>query len=100
MVKKANDKWTIGIDYTDLNKAYPKDNFSIPRIDQLVDATSEHKLLSFIDAFSDYNHIRMTPKDEKNMTFITEKDLYYDKMILFDLKNIGVTFQHLEGAVS
>ena len=43
------------VDFTDLNKAYPKDNLSLPRIDQLVDATARHGLLSFMDAYSGYN---------------------------------------------
>ena len=57
MVKKASGKWCICIDYTDLNKACPKDSFPLPKIDQLVNATSVHKLLSFMDAFSRYNQI-------------------------------------------
>ena len=55
MVKKANDKWRICIDFTDLNKACPKDSYPLPRIDQLVDSTAGHKLLSFMDTFSGYN---------------------------------------------
>ena len=43
------------MDFTDLNKACPKDSFPIPRVDLLVDSTSEHKLLAFMDAFSGYN---------------------------------------------
>ena len=50
MVKKSNRKWRICIDYTDLNKACPKDSFLIPRIGQLVDVTTGHELLSFMDA--------------------------------------------------
>ena len=52
MVKKNNDKWRMCVDFTDLNKACPKDSFPLPRIDQLVDSTTGHKLLSFMDAFS------------------------------------------------
>lgn len=47
------------IDFTDLNKACPKDSFPLPQIDQLVDATAGHEILSFMDAYSDYNQIRM-----------------------------------------
>ena len=50
-VKKSNDKWRICVDFTDLNNAYPKDSFPLSRIDQLVDSTAGHKLLSFMDAF-------------------------------------------------
>ena len=55
MVKKANGKWRMCVDFTDLNKACPKDSYPLPRIDQLVDSTADHQLLSFIDAFSSYN---------------------------------------------
>ena len=55
MVKKANGKWRMCVDFTNLNKAYPKDSYLLPRIDQLMDSTAGHKLLSFMDAFSGYN---------------------------------------------
>ena len=55
MVKKANGKWRMCVDFTDLNKACPKDSYPLPRIDQLVDFTAGHQLLSFMDAFSGYN---------------------------------------------
>ena len=55
----------------DLNKAFPKDNFPLPRIDQLVDATSGHELLSFMDAYSGYNQIPMYLPDEEHTSFIT-----------------------------
>ena len=55
MVKKSKGKWRMCMDYTDLNNACPKDCFPLPRIDQLVDSTSGRELLSFMDAFSDYN---------------------------------------------
>lgn len=66
MVKKFNGKWRMCVDFTDLNKAYPKDSFSLPKIDKLVDATIGYELLSFINAFSRYNHIKMyEPNEEK-----------------------------------
>ena len=55
MVKKANKKWRMCVDFTGLNKACPKDNHPLPRIDTLVDSTGRHQLLSFMDTFSDYN---------------------------------------------
>ena len=54
-VKKGNGKWRMCVDFTDLNKACPKDSFPLPRIDQLVDLTTRHKLLNFMDAFFGYN---------------------------------------------
>ena len=55
VVRKKNGKWRVCIDFTDLNKACPKDSFPLPHIDMLVDATAGHELLSFMDAFSGYN---------------------------------------------
>ena len=53
------------VDFTDLNKACPKDSYSLPRIDQLVDSTASHRLLSFMDAFFGYNQIGMDEADQK-----------------------------------
>ena len=61
------------MDFTDLNKTCPKDSFSLPKIDLIVDATSKHELLSFMDAFSGYHQIKMYPPDMKKMSFITER---------------------------
>ena len=63
LVKKANGKWRMCVDFTDLNKACSKDSFPLPRIDQLVDSTAGHKLLTFMDAFSAYNQIKMDEED-------------------------------------
>ena len=51
VVKKKNGKWRVCVDFIDLNKAYPKDPFPLPRIDQLVDAIVGHLRMSFLDAF-------------------------------------------------
>ena len=64
LVKKANGKWQLCINFTDVNRACPKDSFPLPRIDLIVDATADHELLSFMDAFSDYNQISMDPDDQ------------------------------------
>ena len=71
MVKKENDKWRICVDFTDLNKACPKDSYPLPRTDQLVDSTTGHQLLSFMDAFSGYNQIKMDKEDQEKTSFIT-----------------------------
>ena len=63
VVKKKSEKWWVCVDFTDLNKACPKDPFPIPRIDQLVDATASHPRMSFLDAFQDYHQIPLALKD-------------------------------------
>ena len=95
LVKKANGKWRMCVDFTDLNKACPKDNFPLPRIDQLVDSTAGHKLLTFMDTFSGYNQIRMAEEGQEKTAFITSQGLYCYKVIPFGLKNARATYQRL-----
>ncbi|KAI5333950.1 hypothetical protein L3X38_024082 [Prunus dulcis] len=89
MVRKSTGGWRMCQDYTDLNKACPKDSFPLPRIDQLVDATAGHELLSFMDAYSGYNQIFMHPPDSEHTAFITDKGLYCYNVMPFGLKNAG-----------
>ena len=63
MVEKANGKWRMCVDFTDLNKACPKDSYHLPWVDVLVDSTARHQLLSFMDAFSGYNQIKLDEAD-------------------------------------
>ena len=86
MVKKSNGKWRMCVDFTDLNKACPKDIFPLPRIDQLVDSIAGHELLSFMDAFSGYNQIIMDKQDQEKTAFITSQGLHCYKVMPFRLK--------------
>ena len=95
LVKKANGKWRMCVDFTDLNKACPKDSYPLPSIDALVDNTSGCKMLSFLDAFLGYNQIKMHPRDESKTTFMTETCSYCYKVMLFGLKNASATYQRL-----
>ncbi|KAL5554003.1 hypothetical protein UlMin_041404 [Ulmus minor] len=95
LVKKANGNWRVCVDFTDLNKACPKDSFPLPRIDQLVDATAGHELLSFMDAYSGYNQIRMHQPDQEHTAFLTDQGLYCYQVMPFGLKNAGATYQRL-----
>lgn len=61
----------------------------MPRIDQLIDSTSGHALLSFMDAFSGYNQIFMQPNDKSKTTFVTSAKVYNYKMMPFGLINAG-----------
>lgn len=72
-------------DYTNLNKACPKDKFPFSMIDQLINAIAGHELLNFIYAYSGYNMIFMHPTYCKHMTFITNKGLYHYNIMLFGL---------------
>nr|KYP55858.1 Transposon Ty3-I Gag-Pol polyprotein [Cajanus cajan] len=95
MVKKPNGKWRMCTNYTNLNKACPKDVFPLPNIDRLVDSASEHKILTFLHAYSGYNQICMHPRDEKKTAFITDSANYCYRVMSFGLKNTGATYQRL-----
>jgi len=95
LVKKANGKWRMCVDFTDLNKARPKDSYPLPSIDALVDSASGCEMLSFLDAFSGYNQIKMHPRDEGKTTFMTETCSYCYKVMPFGIKNAGATYQRL-----
>ena len=95
MVKKANGKWRMCVDFMGLNRACPKDSYPLPRIDNLVDSTARHKLLSFMDAFSGYNQIRMEETDQEKTSFVTSQGLFCYKVMSFRLKNTGATYQRL-----
>ena len=95
VVEKKNGKWRVCIDFTDLNKACPKDPFPLPQIDQLVDSASGHARLSFLDAFQGYHQIPMSAVDQEKTTFITPRGAYCYKIMPFGLKNVGATYQRM-----
>nr|KYP31642.1 Transposon Ty3-I Gag-Pol polyprotein [Cajanus cajan] len=95
MVKKPNGRWRMCTDYTNLNKACPKDAYPLPNIDRLVDGAAGHRLLTFLDAYSGYNQIRMHPHDEDKTAFITDSANYCYRVMPFGLKNAGATYQRL-----
>ena len=95
LVKKANNKWRLCIDFIAINRACPKDSFPLPRIEMIVDATACHELLSFMDIFSGYNQIRMDPSDQEKTSFVTRKGTYCYQVMPFRLKNTGATYQRI-----
>ena len=95
VVPKKNGKWQVCLDYTNLNDACLKDTFLLPRIDQIVDATTGHEILSFLDAYSGYNQISMYSSGEAKIALITPYDMYCYKVMPFGLKNVGATYQHM-----
>jgi hypothetical protein len=82
----------MSIDYTNLNKACPKDPYPLPRIDQIVDSTSGCDLLSFIDAYSGFHQIKMAEDDRKHTAFVTVDGLYCYIVMPYGLLNALPTF--------
>ena len=83
------------MDYTNLNEACPKDSFPLPQIDQIVDASAGHGMLSFLDAFFRYYQIPMHLPDTEKTTFITPHGPFCYNVMPFGLKNVGATYQRL-----
>ena len=83
------------MDFTDLNKACPKDPFPIPQIDQLVDVTVGHPRMCFLDDFQGYHQIPLALGDQEKTTFVTPTRNYHYKVMLFDLKNARSTYQRM-----
>lgn len=93
VVKKKNGKWRVCVNFTDINKACPKDSYPLPSIDRLVESTAGNKMLTFMDAFSGYNKIMMHPYYRGKTAFITYRGSYCYKVIMpFGIKNAGSTY--------
>ncbi|GKV11423.1 hypothetical protein SLEP1_g22684 [Rubroshorea leprosula] len=95
LVKKANGKWRMCIDYTNLNDACPKDCYPMPNIDKLVEPASGNERLSLLDAYSGYHQVPMTHEDVDKISFYAGDEIYCYVMMPFGLKNVGTTYQKM-----
>jgi ribonuclease HI len=99
MVQKKSGKWRMCIDFTSLNKACPKDNFPLPRIDKIVDSAAGCEVMSLLDCFSGYHQIYMKDEDKASTSFITPFCTYCFIRMPDGLKNAGSTFSRLTKTV-
>ena len=83
------------VNFTDLNKACPKDPFPMPKIDQLVDTTVGHPWISFLDAFQGYHQIPLALDDQEKTAFVTPVGNYHYKVMPFGLKNVRSAYQRM-----
>jgi hypothetical protein len=99
LVEKKKDEpaivkiWRMCVDYTNLNKACPKDPFPLPRIDQVIDSIAGCELLSFVDAYSGFHQIPLYQPDQIKASFITPYGAYCYRTMPFGLRNAGATYQ-------
>ena len=98
-VPKPNEKERVCVDYRDLNKACPKDDFPLLNIDLIINNTTNHALKSFVDGFAGYNQIKMHPDHQEKTAFITPWGTYYYTVMPFGLKNAGATYQRAATAL-
>uniref|UniRef100_A0A2N9GBC8 Integrase catalytic domain-containing protein n=1 Tax=Fagus sylvatica TaxID=28930 RepID=A0A2N9GBC8_FAGSY len=92
-VKKKNGQIRCCVDFHNLNKACPKDEFPLPNMDFLIDLAAGHATFSFIDGFNGYNQIRMSTKDAEKIVFHTPIGNFYYTVMPFGLKNADATYQ-------
>ena len=95
VVKKKTRKWRVCVDFTDLNRACPKDPFPMPQIDQLVDATVGYPRMSFLDAFQGYHQIPLALDDQEKTVFVALVGNSHYKVMPFGLKNAISTYQRM-----
>ncbi|GJQ98491.1 reverse transcriptase domain-containing protein [Tanacetum coccineum] len=95
MVKKSDEGWRMCVDFTDINKAYPKDCYHLPEIDWKVESLSEFRLKCFLDAYKGYHQIQMAKEDEDKTIFFAGEGTFCYRKMPFGLKNDGATYQRL-----
>jgi hypothetical protein len=89
LVPKKTGQWRMCIDYTNLNRHYPKDPFPLPRIDRVVDSMTGSILLCILDCYSGYHQTALKFSDQDKTTFITPHGIYCYTSMSFGLKNAG-----------
>ncbi|XXG41726.1 hypothetical protein AAC387_Pa01g2132 [Persea americana] len=89
---KKNGEIRVYINYRDLNNACPRDEFSLPISEVMIDNTCGFERMTFMDGFSGYNQIKMHPKDERHTSFRTPFGVYCYTVMPFGLKNAGATY--------
>jgi hypothetical protein len=93
--KKNSNEWRMCVDYTDLNKHFPKDSFGLLRIDQVINSTAGCDLLCFLDCYSGYHQIAIKEEDQEKTVIITPFGTYCYTTMSFGLKNAGATYQRV-----
>ena len=92
-IPKKDGKVRMCVDYRDLNRESPKDDFPLPHINVLVDNTAQSSVFSFMDGFSGYNQIKMALEDMDKTAFTTPWGTFCYRVMPFGLKNAGATYQ-------
>ena len=87
------------MDFRNLNKACPKDEFPLPNMDLLINYVVGSAMFSLMDGFSGYNKIKMASRDAKKTTFRTPMGNFYYTVMPFELKNAGATYQRAMTAI-
>jgi hypothetical protein len=92
-INKKQGTIRVCVDYRDINKAYPKDNFPTPFVDQIIDNCARSEIFSLMDGFSGYNQINIVPADQHKTPFICPWGTFAYQKLPFGLKNSNANFQ-------
>ncbi|KAK1684918.1 hypothetical protein QYE76_045766 [Lolium multiflorum] len=92
-VEKKDGRWRVAIDFRDLNRATPKDEYPMPVAETLINVAAGHKVLSFMDGNAGYNQIFMAPEDKTAFRVPGSVGLFEYVVMTFGLKNAGATYQ-------
>jgi hypothetical protein len=92
-IDKKGGSIRVCVDYRDIKKICPKDNFPTPSVDQIIDDCAGSEIFSLMDGFSGYNQINIAPEDQHKMAFICPWGTFTYRKLPFGLKNTGATFQ-------
>ncbi|KAK1611681.1 hypothetical protein QYE76_035354 [Lolium multiflorum] len=94
-VEKKDGRMRVAIDFRDLNRATPKDEYPMPVAETLINAAAGHKVLSFMDGNAGYNQIFMAPEDIHKTAFRVPGavGLFEYVVMTSGLKNAGATYQ-------
>ncbi|XP_071708677.1 uncharacterized protein [Rutidosis leptorrhynchoides] len=95
LVKKPDGSWRMCIDFKDINKACPKDNYLLPEIDWKLESLNEYPFKCFMEAYRGYHQLPRVEEDEDNTAFHSGKGIYCYIKMSFGLKNVGATYQRL-----
>jgi len=93
VVRKKNGEIRLCIDFRNLNKCSKKDNYSLPKMEHLLQKVSGARVMSFLNRFSGYNKIVIHPEDQEKTTFTTPWGTFMYSNTPFVLMNAGATFQ-------
>jgi hypothetical protein len=93
LIDKKQGTIRVCIDYRDINKACPKDNFPTPFVNHIVDDCARSEIFSLMDGFSGYNQLNIVHEDQHKTTFIYPWGTFTYQKLPFSLKNVGATFQ-------
>ena len=92
-VMKKNDQLRVRVDFRDLNDVFLKDDLPLPVTELMIDFTTGHEALSFMDCTARYNQIQMAPEDQKATAFRTPKGIFCYKVMPFGLKNARAIYK-------